>query len=540
MDTGKKSFWDLFKSKTPKTAEVKSPSTEFANYSGGSYRVLYATSFNGEKNFGEMGDIKRYILDYEALRLRSWQAYLESEIAQTVINKFVSWIVGGGLKLQSEPLEDFLKTEGITIDKNTFSQAIENRWILFADSKKSSYSGMESLNDLQEVVYKNAILGGDMVVILRYENSNWNVQLIDGTHVQSPVFGSEWMPRILENGNRLVSGIELNDKNEHVAYYIKKDWPNLDYERVLCKSSDGLVRAFMVYGSRYRIDTHRGMPLIATVLETLSKMERYKEATLGSAEERAKIVYQIVHKEYSTGESPLTNQLAKAYDIDAPLQKAIPVDDLGVELANTVAATTNKATYNMPQGSEMKALDSKSELHFKDFYTINIDIVCACLEIPPDVAMSKYNENYSASRAAIKDWEHTNRVKRLKFANQFLKPIYAAFFHAEALKNKINAPGYVKAFLQQNWFVIEAYLKARWIGDPVPHIDPVKEVEAERKKLGDSGLSIPLTTVEAATEALNGGDAMANIEQYAKELEKTKTLKIEAPIQTAPASKPAN
>ena len=82
---------------------------------------------------------------------------------------------------------------------------------------------------------------------------------------------------------------------------------------------------------------------------------------------------------------------------------------------------------------------------------------------------------------------------------------------------------------------ISAYQHARFIGANVPHIDPVKEVAAERLKLGKSGADIPLTTAEAATEALNGGDYETNVLQYAKELENTKKAGItmvEKPVET--------
>jgi hypothetical protein len=61
-------------------------------------------------------------------------------------------------------------------------------------------------------------------------------------------------------------------------------------------------------------------------------------------------------------------------------------------------------TYNMPRDSELKEVQSKNELYFKDFYTVNVDLVCSSINMPPEVAMSKYNSNYSASRAALKDW----------------------------------------------------------------------------------------------------------------------------------------
>jgi capsid protein len=157
---------------------------------------------------------------------------------------------------------------------------------------------------------------------------------------------------------------------------------------------------------------------------------------------------------------------------------------------------------------------------------VNSDALCAAIQIPPEVAKSKYDSNFSASRAALKDWEHTLYVKRDEFSFSYYQPVYNLWLHIEIFKNKVQATGYLKAFLEKNRMVLDSIRTATWIGANVPHIDPVKEVTAERLKLGSTGDAIPLTTVEDATTALSGGDSDSNMRQYAKELEESKKLKI--------------
>jgi capsid protein len=143
-----------------------------------------------------------------------------------------------------------------------------------------------------------------------------------------------------------------------------------------------------------------------------------------------------------------------------------------------------------------------------------------------NVAMSHYTDSFSASRAATKDWEHTIHVERTIFWRRFYQPIWILFLHLEVLKNKIEAPGYMQAFQEGNTTVLNAYRKARFTGPLFPHIDPLKEVKAEREKLGTRGAHIPLTTVEAATEVLNGGDSDNNMSQFAEEYKTAETLGI--------------
>lgn len=494
-----------------------------AFFSGsGTYRS-FAVSFTGEKNLGEIGPAKDYLPEYNMLRIRSWQSYIESEITKTVLDKFTLWMISKGLKLQANPNNVVLNSEGITVDKEKFNTIAEARFGIWAKSRNSCYSNENNLHSIAKEAYKNSKIGGDVLVILRYVKGSVKVQLIDGAHVQSPAHGSDYFPNKLENGNEIRNGIEIGKNGEHVAYHIRQK--DLSFTRVEAKSmATGLTMAFMVYGNRFRLDNYRGIPLIATCLETLKKLERYKEATVGSAEERQKIVLQVVHNRDSTGENPMVRQLAKAMNADA--EDDVPTDINGTELANTVAATTNKSAFNMPIGSELKSLESKNELMFKEFYSTNADIICAAVGIPPNVAFSIYNDSFSASRAATKDWEHTIMVNREDFSFQFYQPIYNLWLYTEILKNKIDAPGYLKADQEGNYMAVEAYQAARFTGSMFPHIDPLKEVNAERAKLGELAANIPLTTVEQATEVLNGGDSDSNIDQFANEVSKARQLKL--------------
>lgn len=542
-------FDRFFKSATvielPKMSVVKDDQPTVTRLGAEMYqghsRVL-TTSYNGEKNLGEMGPIKSFMLDYEGLRKRSWQAYLESEVAQILMNKFATWALGSGLKLQSEPSTRALEYEGISVDKNKFSEEIEARFALFCESSESNYNGMGNLFSTEAEAFINSRMGGDVLVVLRYSKGNVNVQLIDGAHVHSPGFGTDRFPQVLENGNRIVNGIELDSKNQHVAYHVRKNDLSYETDRIAAKGNTGLVMAYLVYGSKYRLNNSRGIPKISGVLETLKKLERYKEATVGSAEERQKIAYFIEHQLGSTGESPLLNNLHRAWDVEGQGTGTTADEGRSEEQARTIASSTNKQTFNLTPNSTLKSLDSKNELYFKDFYQVNIDIVCAVFEMPPNVAMSKYDSNFSASRAALKDWELVLRVTREKFSREFWQPIYNLFLEVLVLQNKIQAPGYIQAKKDNNYTVIEAYRKSRFVGPSVPHIDPLKEVMAERAKLGELGKNLPFTDLESSVENLNQGESQAILEQFSAELERARGLGIPTAVPDnaiPPASEPA-
>lgn len=532
-----------------KQIENSMPMADFPA-STGSYRSLFTVSYNGEKNLGEIGPVIDYRIDHYGLRMRSHEAYLTNEIVSIIVNRFSTWVIGKGLKLQCEPIISLLNAEGIEIDKDEkqeFCDVVESRFNLFAESDLCDAQGMKNLGMIENTAYKNAKVGGDVLVILRYVDGFAKVQLIDGMHVQSPAYGSEYYAQQLDNGNKIVNGVEMDKNGKHVAYHVRTFNYGIDdykFERIECRSTaTGLKVAFLVSGLEYRIDNVRSIPAISTTLETLKKLERYKEATLGKAEEIAKHAYQITHSPtaFSTGENPLQGILAKASGVGKIGD--LPVDDTGNALAKTVGVSVNKQVFNLPLGAKLEPVEGgNGTLHFKDFYSVNIDLICAAFGIPPEVALSKYDSNFSSARAAIKDWEHTLMVERAKFAFEFAKPFFNFWLEIEILSLKILAPGYLIAKLSKNEMVLMAYRNCRFVGSPVPHIDPLKEVMAERLKLGDTSDSIPLTTVEQATENLNGGESEDNMEQYSEELGTSKKLKLEQPVvkPTVPAGKEPN
>lgn len=524
------------KTKTTVTVTGNKPMASFGmNYIGGFSVGGYVQPFNGEKNLGEIGPIKEYWMAYRELRARSWQSYIESEITQTVIGRYCKWVIGSGLRLKTEPEKLILQQEGLDVDQEQYNELVERRWQLWSNSRSASVNGIQTLGQVASDVEKNTLLGGDCLVRMLYVPGQMpRVQIIDGDHVRHSLTDS-FSSQATERGNTMSNGIEKDKQGRHVAFIVRTSEGK--YERIDAMTKSGFEVAFMVYGLKYRLNDDRGIPLISVVLETLAKLERYKEATVGSAEERAKIPYFIKHEAYSDGSNPLTDAMAQAFSGGDSNNGMLPQDINGTQLADKVAATTNKTTFNMPIGATLEALDTKNDLYFKDFYSVNIELVCAAIGMPPEVAMSKFDSNFSASRAALKDWEHTLKVERENFANQFYKKVYEFWMFTQVFEGKIQAAGFIEAVLKKNEIIKLAYLNCRFVGDSVPHIDPLKEVMAERAKLGLTGANIPLTTVEDATETLNSGDSDSNMRQFSEELKLSLSLGIK-PEPSAPAQSP--
>lgn len=508
-------FW-----KSNKSSSVVSPvETEYVSPTEIKGSHMFTVDFSGEKTSGELGNIKEYDIDSGSLAARSWQFYLDNAVAHLVVDRFVSWVVGDGLRVQSEPIDSILTDNGINIDKEKVTGSIENRFKIFCNSERSVYSKQGNLNTFMAEVVKCAYIGGDCLIVNRIKDGVQSSQMIDGRHIETPPF-YDIVQAIKDKGNIIIDGVEVDGKGEHVNYYIAKS--DGTFYTVKARDRSGRKMAYLYCGKKYSPDDTRGIPLITAVMETLKKLDRYREATIGSAEERQKIAYQVIHNELSTGSHPLAQSVRSGMGKSSATSKSYTV-----HAPNEIAATSEKSVFNMENGSELKQLGSDNELSFKEFHTTNIELVCAAIGISPEVAMIKFEGSYSSSRAAIKDWEHQLDVNRSKIGIEFLQPIYDLWLDHNVLKNKIGLDGYREALSNKDYEILDAYRNARWVGASVPHIDPLKEVKAERLKLGTGADHLPLTTLERATENTKGGDSSSNIPQFIEESSKIKIPEVE-------------
>jgi capsid protein len=176
-------------------------------------------------------------------------------------------------------------------------------------------------------------------------------------------------------------------------------------------------------------------------------------------------------------------------------------------------------------------LEGKQEVHFSEFYDTNMKVIFAALGIPMEIALMLFGSNYSASRASIKDWEHTLNVKRIKNVSPAYRHIYNIFLVTQVLSGNVSAPGYVEAVMAKNskrTWVLLAYQSTRWIGANPPNIDELKEVTAARLKAGAGSAHMPFDSMANIAQDLGlRGDYIHTMDEYQKEVQYADKIGIE-------------
>lgn len=522
---------DLFinRKKVEEVQETRQPTntinnTDSNDFTYGTSWPIVSKKWDGEKTPGELGFVIKNIPDYHRLRLRAYDAEMKIDIINIITGRYFKWVIGSGLKLQSEPNKTILEMEGIILPEN-FSKNVEALFSVWANSKYSDFTRENNLHNKALECFSTSFLGGDCLVICRVDNYGLNVQVIDGQHIKTP--SQDLLDDVKARGNYEEHGIEFNSKGEHIAYFVSSKSKEKDFievgkfERIaVYGEKTNRKLAWIVYGSKHRIDHKRGITRISHILEKVNKLDRYAEATVSKAEQASNILFTIKHNSESTGENPLEKIRNRRIVGDTSLEETQSPYVLGDGLANRITQTTSNQTFNLPIGSELTPYQSNSENNFEAFYKAVFSGICASVGMPPEVAMQEYNSNYSASRAAINGWGYIVDIDRKKLADDFYKPIYSLFLEIQVLKNKIQAPKFIEALKSKDYMITEAYKNARFIGKNMPHIDPLKEIKAIREML-----DADLITREQGTESLNMGDWNEN---YDKRLEEDK--KIPKPI----------
>lgn len=469
--------------------------------------------WDGEKTLGELGVVQRLVPDYRKLRLRMYHAYATIDTIKIIASKFFYWTIGSGLKLQVEPNRAVLETEGIVNEKEVyakFQKDAEARFMVYANSKLSDYAGSKNLHDLAMDAYQGEFLGGDMLCIVRFGEYGPNMQVVSGEHIRDPQM--EEIEAAKKRGNKVKHGIEIDKKGGEVAYFVvqEKEDGFDTFERIPAYGAkSGKRLAWMVSGKKISPDHVRSVPQMSQSLEKVNKLDRYSEATVTKAEQGAKIVHTIEHQEYSTGENPLQQAVAKKRgEVVITGNDIVNNRNLADGLANRITETTSGMTFNLPNGSSLKSFQSEAEGNYPEFKKAIFEEVSAGSDVPPEVAMQQYNSNYSASRAAINSFGYIIFINRTKFSNDFYVPFYKLWLEFQILTKKISAPGYLENI--ENIMVTESYSQCRFTGKNMPHIDPLKEIKAVREMLGLSDTT-PLISREQATEMLGAGQWDENL-----------------------------
>lgn len=451
-------------------------------------------------------------VDLVSLQVRSMQLYNENPYAASIINRIVTKTVNSGYRVRTTPIKkvlNFLPNEYF----KDFSEKTESLFYLWSKNEEMvCFKKQMTLSEMQSVGMRSALIYGDCLCIQFYNKLGLPVyELIDGVDIRTP-----YMSGIPEN---IIDGVEYNRKGQVVAYHIYRydtTLMNFEFVRVPARDRSGRLKAWLIKANHSKTKTVRGNPLLGVVLQNLNDVGRYLDS-----EQRAALVNSII--------AVVHQKDPQAIDAIDRFKKA--------GITHTVTETEGDGTTkdvdfkklkpgffatNLEAGETIKSFDtSRPNVNFGNFTDVVTKPMFYVHGIPPEVLKMEYNSNYSASRAAIIDFEHRARELNFIFNTSFSTRVYCNWLDGMVLRGDIKAPGYIDSLKNPaKWFVLGAYRSHVWRGLPKINIDGYKQA-----KENEIAVAMGLQTREQIADEQYATDFESNADTLEKEAEKMKIIK---------------
>jgi lambda family phage portal protein len=435
-----------------------------------------------------------------ALRERSRDLYMNAPLARGAVNTVVTNVVGAGLTVRPQIDRTAL---GLTDDEAEAWEANADRlWRAWSGSKNADLARTHSFLAQQDICFRGSLLNGDAFVLIRFvERPGWPfgtcLQLIEGDRVMNPgalVDGSS-----TADGITLLGGVEVDRDGAPRAYQVADSHP---VDLTLRAPSCTRVEAFFPSGRRRvlhllapdRAGATRGVPYLATVIESLNLLDKYRDAEQMAAAVSALFTV-FVKSSADSAATPLTAQIAGS--APAPAGK-----DSDFRLGGG-------AILDLEDGEDVTfANPSRPNAAFDPFVLAILRQIGVALELPYEILIKHFTASYSAARAAILEAWKFFRKRRAWLAADLVEPVYVEVIAECVARGWLAAPG----------FFDDPLVRAAWCGCEIfgpsqGQIDPGKEADANATMV-DRGWK---TNAEVTAE-MTGGDWEKKLRQRAKEL----------------------
>jgi lambda family phage portal protein len=430
----------------------------------------YQANFDGDKFPGGFGATKLYATDYWTLRERSSQLFKDNLYAKGLINRLVTNEINTGLSPEARPSEAVLGLAQGSL--RAWTDVIETRFAIWGKMPDLCDGlGVATFGAIQRQARLEALVAGDVLVVIEQSAVTKlpMVRLVDGSRVVSPLFDQV----DLKNGHYIEQGIEFDAGGRRVAYWVKQADGTM--KRIPARGeTTGRTNAFMVYGSMRRVFEVRGEPLLATVLQSLREIDRYRDSTQRKAVINSILAMFIKKSVQAPGSLPTQGGAVR--------KGAVTVEDADggsrkLEIANQLPGVV----YQELQAGEEPVLKGGegTDINFGTFEEAIVQAIAWTNEIPPEILRLAFSNNYSASQAAINEFKiYLNKIWA-DFGETFCTPIYIEWLLSEALLRKWDGSALLASWRDpERYDIFGSLTTVEWYGNIKPSTDMLKMAKA--------------------------------------------------------------
>ena len=442
---------------------------EYRHYDAGDYSRVNSGWFATNQS-AEYTD--RYARD--TVRARARDLERNSDMMNSVVGPFVRNVVGKGLVLQAET------------ESSELNDQIENLWRVWCKKRNCDVTGTQSLNQILRMAVRRKKVDGGILFVKRYTTGGilpFKLQMFEVDELDA----TQSMPK--HKGNRVVGGIEYNNFNAPVGYWIRQyTVDGMDMiEPIYLRAEDVIF-----YFSKHRPSQLREMSDMSQTITRIRDVNEFMVAV--SVKQRIEACLSVF------------------------IKRAIPTTGLGRQ---GTGATGPRQTYDgktiapgmikeMNVGDEIQVVNPQGQaVDAASYVKLQQRMIGAGQGISYEATARDMSEaTYSSARQGLIE-DGMTYAEEDELLADVLDEIYETFIISAVLAGKLMIPDF--------WENKDAYFEHTFAKPPKDWIEPSKEVTATKIALQTGQKTFKQIAAENGSDWRKQVDDIAEVLQYAKD-----------------------
>lgn len=492
---------------------------------GGYGSNINVGGFGGAKwDGGLSNDGSPLILNHSRLRRNARNAYHDTPQAKALVDRYADTVADIGLMLEPAPKAEILGISPEEAEK--WASIVSESFDSWARAKNQHRAGNVNFYQSHRLYQIFQHRDNDIFIRLYYSGDRRLVNPLQFEFIDpDQIRGDALTTNYGFQGND--DGIIRDKQGRETAYkvWVKDQDKNKigQYKMVdIPAIGERSKRIFMLHGfvPEYA-GQGRGYSRLAHALQEFQNITDFSLAQIKKAISQSSISMFVKPSKDTPashpmegilthgGAGPAANQFGSN---PTPSEDATNVDLTKVhftELPEAAIQTPGTVgIFNLEGGEELKSLPATAPADsFDKFVDAFTSYLSASMSMPLEVLLMKFNQNYSASRGSLILFWRVAQIWREEMASDYLNPTYEMWLAEEIAAGRISAPGWLDPRLRAAW------LNNRWIGSPMPNIDPKRTADADK-----TYVELGAQNLDRVAKNLNGSSGKANRAKLRREL----------------------
>lgn len=417
----------------------------------------------------------RYSRDIVRARARDLER--NSDMMNSIISAFTRNVVGKGYNLQAQT------------NKSKRNDQLEDLWNEWCKAKNCDVTNTQSFTQMLRMSIKRMKVDGGILFLKTYTNNGivpFQLQAIEVDELDT----SRTAPN--NSKNKVVGGIEYNEYNRPVGFYIKKY--SLDGFELMNESTYYKAKDVIFKFKKNRPSQVREMSEVAPVITRIRDANEFMNAV--SVKERIMACLSVFIKKAL----PITGGIGRT-----TVNSEGKHDYQGKTLSPGMIKELNA-------GDEVQVVNPSGQSSDAESYTkLQQRLIGAGQGLSYEVTSRDMSQtNYASARQGmIEDGETFAEDEELIIS--LMDEIYETFVISCVLAGKISASDF---WIDNNKL---KYFKHSWVKAPKPWIDPAKEASANKIAIETKQKTFKDICAENGVDWKKAIDDMAEVQEYANQ-----------------------